>query len=76
MAWLAFEVFLNGLGKSFSPVAMVMLIAYWVDPSLPKIKKLSFKRALLWIAIIFVILFNSDMFFNTSFMFTGNKGAY
>jgi hypothetical protein len=74
--WLAIVVFLNGIGKAFGMISMIMLIMYWTDSALPKIKKLSFKRALLWIAIIFVILFNCDIFFKTGFMFTASKGYY
>ena len=42
--WRILVVYLNGFGKGFDIVCMIFMIKYWVDPSLPKIKKSALKK--------------------------------
>lgn len=55
----------NGLGMAFYHITFIQMILYWVDPSLPKIGKLRFKKTIIAVLSLFLCVISIDLIFHT-----------
>jgi hypothetical protein len=60
--WVEFG---NGFGHALTHITFIQMILYWVDPSLPKLGKLRFKRTMIATCSLYLFVIGIDYLFGT-----------
>jgi hypothetical protein len=55
----------DGFGHALHLITLIQMILYWVDPSLPKLGKLRFKKTMVATCSLFMFVIGIDYLFGT-----------